>query len=129
MKTKRGERQLIIFNPCMIDLRFLGQINLLKKALFRKMFCKNGCELIRWGYKHKYAFLLFNMIPSKLVPSLNAFIPRMNYHIFGEVCGGSVIAYYMDNSKINIVITHLMFHLNNLQITATRNNIFHLSCR
>lgn len=79
--------------------------------------------------KFKYVFPFFNMIPNKLVRKLNVFIARVNYRGFSEVYGANVVASYLDNSKINTVVTEFLFHPNNPRVIANHRNVFCLSCR
>lgn len=73
-------------------------------------------------------FSFLNIIPNKVVSNLNVFSLRVKYWVFGEVYGASVITFYQDNSKINIVIIEFLFHPYNTHIKTTHNNIFRLIC-
>lgn len=68
------------------------------------------------------------MITNKVVPNLNMFIPNVKYRVFGEVYGANVVAFYRDNSKINTIITEMLFNSNNLHVITTCDNISYLNC-
>lgn len=63
------------------------------------------------------------MIPNKVAPNIYEFIPRVNYRVFDEVYGASVVAFYRDNSKIKSVITKLLFNLDKMHAITTHNNV------
>lgn len=70
----------------------------------------------------------FNTIPNKMVSNLNVFFPGVKYWVLCEVYGASVIIFYQDGTKINSVITSLVFHLDILCTTATCINELYLIC-
>lgn len=74
-----------------------------------------------------HAIHFFNLISNEMVHNLNVFLPRVKYQIFCEVYGASAVSFYQNSSKINSLITYMVFHPNNLCATTTHNNIFFLS--
>lgn len=69
----------------------------------------------------------FSKIHNEVVLNLNFFKQGVKYHIFGKVYDTSVVTSYQDKSKINIVITDLLFHLDNMWVKTTHNNILCLT--
>lgn len=86
---------------------------------------------MRVNYMKTHAQLhnpFFNMIPNKMVSNLNVFCPGVKYWVLREVYGASVIIFYQDGTKINSVITSLVFHLDILCTTTTCINELYLIC-
>lgn len=69
----------------------------------------------------------FSKIHNEVFLNLNFLKMRVKYQIFSKVYDTSVVTSYQDKSKINIVITDLLFHPDNMWVKTTHNNILCLT--
>lgn len=56
-----------------------------------------------------------------MVLNFNVFLPRVKYQILSKFYGASIVAVNCDSSKINSIITQMLFYLNYMCTTTTSN--------